>query len=412
MHVVRVVHEVKAAVLDAVHVLNILLVLPHQPVGGTVVGIFGIGNGGLLRQHEVDVPLGNQLVLGRDGNAHGVHIQVGSLGRIVELQVLILLVHGHEVPGVVGGDGCRAVLHLVVYLIHDVALHDMLLLPELLQRLPPVCLAVRVDIQPKQVLRGAESIARVVELQDIAGVALVPEQIPAAEVGVIRVNHGGVVNNAHHAVHIRHGVRAALVVVVVLGILAVEVPVQVDKVRDVRVIQLLHQSLRNQPLNHIVRRHHHIVGHRPGGQLGVHILVAGKGGVIDAHTLAVGFVVPFLKGGVGVQRILRTVGDILAPVVNVERRDLARDLLAGGQERQGTSAQAEQCRAQRDDAPPGGCFVSVPLFHARTPPSRRLARAVRKEPAKLTASSTARIITTMRAHSAYILNLTLCAVWL
>ena len=298
MDVVGVVHEVEAAVLDAVHVLNVLLVFPHQPVGGAVVSILGVGDGGVLRQHEVDVPLGNQLVLGGGGDAHGIHVQVGPLGRVVELQILILLIHGHEVPGVVGGNGGGAVLHLVVDLIHDIALHNALLLLELLQRLPPVCLAVRIDVQSQQVLRGTEGIARVVELQDIAGVALVPEQLPAADVGVVGIHHGRVVDDAHHAVHIRHGVQTALVIVVELGVLSVEISVEIGKIRDVFVIQLLHQSLRNQPLDHIIRRHDHVVGNRPGGELGIHILVAGKSGVIDAHVLTEGLVVPFLKGGV------------------------------------------------------------------------------------------------------------------
>ena len=65
------------------------------------------------------------------GHAKGIHIVVGTLPRIEELQLHILvliLIHGQIVAGIVSGNSSRPALHFIEDLIHHIALHNTLLL--------------------------------------------------------------------------------------------------------------------------------------------------------------------------------------------------------------------------------------------------------------------------------------------
>ena len=195
---------------------------------------------------------------------------------------------------------------------------------QLFQRKAPGGLVVRVDLIPKAeiVHRGAEGITAVVELQDIARVFFVPQQIPRAD--ILLVHHRGVIDDTDHTVQIGNGIIAVPVTVQVRIVIRVLKSVQnVADRGNVAVIQLGKQVLVNEALDHIVRGDDHVIVDRAGGDLGVHRLVAGIRRVVYLYALAGFLEIPLLEHFVYVKRALRAVGDILAPVVNVQRGDIA-----------------------------------------------------------------------------------------
>ena len=161
--------------------------------------------------------------------------------------------------------------------------------------------------------------------------------------------------------------------------------------------------LLDEALDHVVGGNDNVIIYRAARKLCVHILVGGVGGVADAHSFAVGLVIPSLKLLVGVDRAFAAVGDVFAPVVDVKGLYLAAVLTftarGEGDEREREKGEGEE---QRKDS---CCF-----FHLPCPPL--LFFLPETEPVKLTASSITRIVATIRAQSAYMLNLTLCTVWL
>ena len=315
------------------HVVDILRVVIHEPVRRGVVDILGVGHGGLAAEHEVDEALGQLLIPAACRDAHGVNEVVRVFG-VVKLQIHavgLCVAHREVVACVVGGHGGLAGLHHVVDLIHDVALDERALVDECLQCLLPVGVVGRVDVDAGAVHGRAERVARVVELQDVAGVFRVPHQIPAAGVGL--VHDIGVVDHAHDAVGVRNGVGVVGVIVQ-----AAEVLGDILIVRDVVVVERQEHVLGFHARDHVVRRDDHVVAHGAALELGIHVLVAGVGVIVDLDGHAVGRLVPVLERGDGVERIVRAVGDIFAPVVDVEHARLlpaAVDADAGDEQRGG-----------------------------------------------------------------------------
>ena len=157
--------------------------------------------------------------------------------------------------------------------------------------------------------RNGVGVAAVVEHQDIARVLLIPQVGPA---GGCLVHHGGIIDNAGGAEHIRHSIGIFRVIVRVAVFL-----VDLLEVGDVVVIQRLEHSLVDHLGDHIVRRDDHVVIGSTGFQFGVHGLVGVEGCVVhlDAGEL--------LEGRHHIHAVIRTVGDILAPVVDVQGDVLA-----------------------------------------------------------------------------------------
>ena len=335
------------------HLFNIALVGVDGGVGGGVVDKRGVRDGGLGREHVVDEALGELLVLAAGGNAHRVDKIVGAFG-IVELQIHILglrVDHGEVVACVVTADGGLAGLHHVVDLIHDIALDQGSLLLELSQRLIPFGMVGAVYVDPQLILGGAESVARVVELEDIALVLLVPQQIPAA--GIRRVHDIGVIDHADHAVGIRHGI---LVVGIIIEI--AEGLTDVFVVGDIVEVQLEQHILLEHAGDHVVGGDDHVEADSAAGELGVHVFVAGISGVVDLDLLLVGFLIPLLKLADGIEGILRAVGDIFAPVVDIERQGLGASASAAAGEEYG----AQQHCGKRESNGSFHVFASLACF--------------------------------------------------
>ena len=148
-------------------------------------------------------------------------------------------------------------------------------------------------------------------MQDLALVLGVPHEVPVTCVGLIHLV--GVVDHADHAVGIGDGVGVVRVVVE-----AAELVFDVLVVGDVVEVQGQEHVLVGQTCDHVVRGDDDIVAHGPALELGVHVLVAGIGGVVDVDLFAVGLLIPGLEGFHGVQGAVGAVGDVFAPVVNVQ----------------------------------------------------------------------------------------------
>ena len=159
--------------------------------------------------------------------------------------------------------------------------------------------------------RDGVRIPAVVEHQDIACVLFIPQVGPA---GGRFVHHGGVIDDAGGAKHIRHRVFIGGVVVGV----AVDF-VDVLEVGDVVKVQLCKHPLRDHLGDHIVRRDDDIVIRRAGFQLGVERLIRIKGGVVDVDAGQL------LEGIHHVYAVVRAVGDIFTPVVDVQGDVLAHE---------------------------------------------------------------------------------------
>ncbi len=189
---------------------------------------------------------------------------------------------------------------------------------ELVKRASPLGFVVGVDVDSKLILRGAERVAGVVELQDVTLVLFVPHNIPRAD--VLLVHHLGVIDDTDHTVEVGHGVYAALVVVVVFCVLTEELGIEIFLCQgDIIVVKRSELVLLDESLDHIVRGDYDVVADCAPRELGIHILVGGVGRIADLDSFTEGVKVPFFKLLVGVYRILASVGDVFSPVVNVER---------------------------------------------------------------------------------------------
>ena len=333
-------------------------------------------------------------MLGVLGDDKAVHKKVAALFGIDHREIGIFGDHGHGVTVVVGRDDGLSTLHLVKDLVHDIHLHQHLLLLELLGSLGQLGLVGGIHRIAAQAQGDTEGVARVAEHQDVADIFGIPQALPG---GDFLVGHSGVVNEAHHAPVVGHHIF--------VGGVAFEILVKVVDiliVGDIAVIQLLEHPLLDQPGDHIVGRHKDIVA-RPALELGVHILVAGKGGIVDTDARQI------LKGADNVKAAIGPVGDILTPVENIERDVLAAEALVvvvildahlckigagigrsrGGQAERGHGGQRQQQAKQ--------------LFHSRT--SFALWRSARIS-WKFMTSSMPRMTTNMMADSALICGLT------
>ena len=102
--------------------------------------------------------------------------------------------------------------------------------------------------------RGAEAVARVVELKYLSAVLLIPEERPALVRDILRVNHRGIVDNPDHAVGVGNGVGVFGVVIAVFVIL-----LDVLKVRYEIEIQRQEEILGYHFLYHVVGGDYYIV---------------------------------------------------------------------------------------------------------------------------------------------------------
>ena len=109
------------------------------------------------------------------GDAHGVNEQVEALAGVIERQVFVFLRHGQEVSCVVGGDPGLFVLHQVENFIHDVLLHQGLLLLELLGGSLELSVVGGVDVVAQEVFGDAEGVPGVAKHEDFAAVLLIPQ---------------------------------------------------------------------------------------------------------------------------------------------------------------------------------------------------------------------------------------------
>ena len=291
------------------------------------------------RAEEVDVRLRAFLICCACGNAQRVDEEVKAFLREAEAKILVFLGHHKIVAGVVRRDPRLAALHLVIDLIHDIRLYERLLLDELVGRGAQLVLVARVERIPEHGFRDREGVARVIEHQNLSGVFAVPEKIPAAD--VLFVHIGAVVDDADRAPGVGDGVE---VVGVVGGILIrlVYVPV----VRNVVKVQRQEQPLVDQPADHIVGRNDDVIRRAAGLELGIHRLVRVERHVIHMNARRL------LEGGIDIDVTVRAVGNILAPVVDVDRAGSGVRLGCGEQR----GAQ-QQCKHERDHT----------LFHALAP---------------------------------------------
>ena len=65
--------------MPILHVLDILLARLHESVRRAVSDIHGVGNGGILCEHEVDIGVRRIDILRTARNAHRIHKEVRAL---------------------------------------------------------------------------------------------------------------------------------------------------------------------------------------------------------------------------------------------------------------------------------------------------------------------------------------------
>ena len=154
---------------------------------GRVAEVIEVFAAYLGRAKEVDVRLGSLLVLTALGDAHCVNKEVKALLREVEAQVGIFLRHQQVVARIIWRYPRLLPLHLAEDLVHDVALHEGLLLDELVGCTAQLILVFGVDVDAEQQLGDRKCVSGIVEHQDLTGVFLVPEQVPRADVRLIDI---------------------------------------------------------------------------------------------------------------------------------------------------------------------------------------------------------------------------------
>ena len=256
------------------------------------------------------------------------------MGRTVELQIRVFLHHGQIISGVIRRDPGFLVFHCVKNLVHHVLLHHGLLLHQLGRALPQLGLIGSVYIITKQILRNSEGIPGVIEHQDLIGILFVPQQFPTGHIlfghvfAVVDDTDGtpGIGNGILVLRIIRH-VPEALVNILVIG--------------DVIEVQLHEHPFLPHSADHIIGGDDHIHGNTAIGKLGVHDLVGVEGGVLH---MDIGIL--FLKRGDHIQRIVVALGNILSPVINVQRCFLT----AAGSKHGGTACKQADGQAKRHNS--------------------------------------------------------------
>ena len=291
-------------------------------------------------------------------DADRVDKEVEALLRQQKCQIGVLLHHIEVVAGVIRRDPCLATLHLVEDLIHDIRLHQVLFLAELLRSGGKLVRVFGVDAQTQLKLRDGKCVARIVKHEDLAGVGGIPQKLPAGD--VLLPDVARVVDNADAAPGIGDGVAAFGIV----GGVA-EALVEIGGVGDIGIVQRFEHILRDQLFDHIVRREDDVEGRAAGLELGVHTLVAVKGHIVD---LDVG--VSRFKLRDDVDALVRAVGDILAPVIDIDRHGFVCGLNRCGKDGQ---------KQQRREDQRGHTLLHTPcLLTAATLRRLLLSRACRR----------------------------------
>ena len=274
-------------------------------------------------------------------HSHAVHRKHTALLREHPSQIRVIIDHGNGIAGVVHADGRLAADHLIKDLVHDVGLHQRLLCLELLHHLVHLFRGGGVDAVAALERSDGVGIAAVVEHQNVARILLIPQVCPA---GRGFVHHSGVVDDAGGAQHIGDSV-GVLRVVIRVAIAHIDLL----EIGDILVVKGCKHPLVDHLCHHVVGGDDHIVVGCAGLELGVQGLVGVEGGVVhlDAGQL--------FKGGHHVHTVVRTVGDVLAPVIDVQGDVLPleagpvviirhRDILG---HLDGTGGKHRQCGAQR-----------------------------------------------------------------
>ena len=274
-------------------------------------------------------------------HSHAVHRKHTALLREHPSQIRVIIDHGNGIAGVVHADGSLAADHLIKDLVHDVGLHQRLLCLELLHHLVHIFRGGGVDAVAALERGDGVGIAAVVEHENVARILFIPQVCPA---GRGFVHHSGVVDDAGGAQHIGYSV----------GVLRVVIRVAVARIDlleigDILVVKGCKHPFVDHLCHHVVGGDDHIVVGCAGLEFGVQGLVGVEGGVVhlDAGQL--------FKGGNHVHTVVRTVGDVLAPVIDVQGDVLPleagpvviirhRDILG---HLDGTGGKHRQCGAQR-----------------------------------------------------------------
>ena len=240
------------------------------------------------------------------GDANGIDKEVEALLRVIESQIGILLHHEQVIAGIVGRDPGLAALHFVKDLVHDIHLHQGLLIPQQIGRQGQQGGILRVDVVAQLQLCNGKGIAGIVKHQNLSRILFVPQQFPAA--GIRLVNVFGVVDDADAAPGVGHGIDAARVIGGVS-----EALVNTRKVGNIGHVQRLQHILGNELFHHIVRRNDDIEKRTAGLELGIHALVAVIGHVVDLDVGIGRF--KFLNH---IDIIVGAVREVLTPVIDVD----------------------------------------------------------------------------------------------
>ena len=274
------VDDVLGGVQGQVTALLLVHLVHHGLDGGGVVDVLHVLAGDVGAAQEVDELLGQLLLLAVGRNAHGVHPHVAALfghhvGQLLRLHHGVQGVAGpHQRHGRFAGD------HLILGLVHQIALDDAVLALLDQQLLSFLQLGLVPGVHGiTQGLEGhAQGISDGVQHEHALGARSlhVEDVLPA---GDLVVHQFGVVQDAHGAPHVGHGVFTGGVVIRLFQPL-----LQVGHVGHVVQVQLGQAVFLNHALDDIIGRENYVVLSRPCGQLGVHLLVGGEVGVFDLDT--------------------------------------------------------------------------------------------------------------------------------
>ena len=275
----------------------------------------------------------------RDDDVVEPEVRAAFRHGIVEIRVAFLRVDAPH--GIAGVDDCKCgvtVDHALFDVVAQVGEHERLLLDERSLGGFDIGFIARVDGKAELQQRNADGVADAVVHEDILVIFCIPENIPAGD-GFI--HHGGVVKDADRAPHVRHGILVFRVKAQVE-----EALVDVDEVRDVFLVELVEQILRDQLFNDVIRGEADIVNAVGGFQLYEHLLVCSHGLIID---LDAGFF-----GELGDEIFI----DIVAPVEDVDGH-LVAVAAAGTAKRQGKDKGEEHSKFLFHVSESSVCFMNV-----------------------------------------------------
>ena len=255
-------------------------------------------------------------------DAHRIEEQVGALLRDDKPQAVVNSHHIDGVARIVRCNGSLVALHLVKNLVHDVCLHHRLFFLEHLGSLIQLQLVLGVDAVSQAQQRDGKGIARVGKLQDLFCVVFIPHDVPAVR---IEAEHVVVIDQSHCSPGIRHRVKVLRVIGGIFELFG-----DVLEVWDILKIQRFEHVLVDHTRHHIVGREDDVIGGAAAFELCIQRFVGIKLGIVDADACQL------LKQSVDVQRIVVAVGNIFAPVVDIDGDILAFELgvvvhvIAGG----------------------------------------------------------------------------------